>query len=54
MYFQWVNLIKNKIISPVKSGTAAGSCASSFGVCCTFSIACGSSSSVSKIPFVEK
>lgn len=27
-----------------KSGTASGSCASGFGVCCTFSLACGSSS----------
>lgn len=28
-----------------KSGTAAGSCASGFGVCCTFSLGCGSSTS---------
>ncbi|XP_023337446.1 uncharacterized protein LOC111708343 [Eurytemora carolleeae] len=28
-----------------KSGTAAGACASGFGVCCTFSIACGATSS---------
>jgi len=27
-----------------KSGTASGSCASGFGVCCTFSLACGSTS----------
>ena len=27
------------------SGTAAGTCASSFGVCCVFSIGCGSTSS---------
>merc|ERR1719431_2333547 len=26
-------------------GTASGTCASSFGVCCVFSISCGSSSS---------
>ena len=28
-----------------KGGTASGTCASSFGVCCVFSISCGSSSS---------
>merc|ERR1711862_323762 len=28
-----------------KGGTASGTCASSFGVCCVFSIACGDSSS---------
>ena len=28
-----------------KGGTASGTCASSFGVCCVFSIACGGSSS---------
>ena len=28
-----------------KGGSASGTCASSFGVCCVFSIACGSSSS---------
>ena len=28
-----------------KGGTASGTCASSFGVCCVFSITCGSSSS---------
>ena len=28
-----------------KSGSASGSCASSFGVCCVFSIACGATSS---------
>merc|ERR1712131_202783 len=27
-----------------KGGTAAGTCASSFGVCCTFSLACGGTS----------
>ena len=28
-----------------KGGTASGTCASSFGVCCVFSISCGSTSS---------
>ena len=28
-----------------KGGTASGTCASSFGVCCVFSISCGGSSS---------
>ena len=28
-----------------KGGTASGTCASSFGVCCVFSIACGGTSS---------
>ena len=33
----------------MQSGTAAGACASGFGVCCTFSIACGATSSVSQV-----
>ena len=28
-----------------KGGTASGTCASSFGVCCVFSISCGATSS---------
>ena len=38
--------LKNSILEcTAKGGTASGTCASSFGVCCVFSISCGGSSS---------
>ena len=41
--YTWIKI--DVIECTSKGGTASGTCASSFGVCCVFSISCGATSS---------
>ena len=41
--YAWIKI--DVIECTSKGGTASGTCASSFGVCCVFSISCGATSS---------